>query len=193
ESIVSDARFQSLQHKMRTFLRRPELRLGLAAIQGEQVFMLNYGQQFEHSCLFADSAHRALADFAGSVYERASRQGQPLIIADLATYPDRTPIEDGIMGRGVRSMIVAPLHYQDELIGTLELESPNPGELTPMIALKLREVLPLFSMAVKRALEELNHRVQAIIKEKCTAIHPSVEWRFRQAAFHAMERRRESA
>src|SRR5262249_34693918 len=47
----------------------------------------------------------------------------------------------------------------------------------------------LFSMAVRRSVEELDSRIQAIIKEQCTAIHPSVEWRFRQAAFVAMERR----
>jgi hypothetical protein len=189
ESIVSNTRFQSLQDKLRTFLRRGDLRLGLAAIRGEQVFMLNYGHQFEHSCLFADSAHHTLKEFAGSVYERASRQGHPLVIADLATYPERTCIEDAILERGVRAMIVAPLHYQDRLIGTLELGSPKPGDLTPMSALKLREVLPLFSMAVKRSLEELDTRIQAIIKEQCTAIHPSVEWRFRVAALQAMERR----
>jgi len=192
ESIVSNARFQSLQDKLRTFLRRPDLQLGLAAIQREQVFLLNYGRQFEHSCLFADSTHHTLKEFAGSVYDRACRQGSPLIISDLAAYPDRTCIEDAILGRGVRSMIVAPLHYQDQLIGTLELGSPNPGDLTPMSALKLREVLPLFSMAVKRSLEELDHRIQSLIKEKCTAIHPSVEWRFRQAALQAMERRAQS-
>jgi hypothetical protein len=189
ESIVSSTRFQSLQDKLCTYLRRCDLQLGLAAIRGEQVFMLNYGRQFEHSCLFADSAHHTLKEFAGSVYERASRQGHPLVIADLASYPQRTCIEDAILERGVRALIVAPLHFQDQLIGTLELGSSTPSALTPMSALKLREVLPLFSMAVKRSLEELDHRIQAIIKEKCTAIHPSVEWRFRQAALHAMERR----
>ena len=64
----------------------------------------------------------------------------------------------------------------------LELSSAQPGDLHAMNAMKLREVLPLFSMAVKRSMEELNTRIQAIIKEQCTAIHPAVEWRFRQAA-----------
>ena len=35
-------------------------------------------------------------------------------------------------------------------------------------------------------MEELNTRVQAVIKEQCTAIHPAVEWRFRQAAINWM-------
>jgi hypothetical protein len=39
--------------------------------------------------------------------------------------------------------------------------------------------------------EELDARVQAMIKEKCTAIHPVVEWRFRKAVFNAIERKGE--
>jgi GAF domain len=189
ESIVSDTRFKRLQDKLCTLLRRPDLRLGLAAIQGERVFVLNSGRPIEHSCLFADSVHHTVADFAGSIYDRACQQGQPLVIEDLATYAERTEIENDMLENGVRSMIVAPLHYQDQLIGTLELDSSQPGALRPIAAMKLREVLPLFSMAVRRSVEELDSRIQAIIKEQCTAIHPSVEWRFRQAAFVAMERR----
>jgi len=193
ESIVSASRFQSLETKLCTLLRQPDLRLGLAAIQGERVFMLNYSCRMQYSCIFADSVHRRVSDFAGSIYERAIRQGEPLIIDDLAAYPDRTPIEDGVLHTGVRNVVIAPLYYDNALVGTLDLGSPTPGALNVMTALKLREVLPLFSMAVRRSLEDLNQRVQTIIKERCTAIHPAVEWRFRQAALNAMERRAASA
>src|SRR5262249_35559461 len=36
ESIVSGARFESLQAKLRTLFRRPSLQLGLAAVQGDR-------------------------------------------------------------------------------------------------------------------------------------------------------------
>ncbi|HYB44755.1 MAG TPA: GAF domain-containing protein, partial [Candidatus Methylomirabilis sp.] len=52
---------------------------------------------------------------------------------------------------------------------------------------QLKDVLPLFSMAVKRSMDELEGRVQALIKEKCTAIHPVVEWRFRKAVLDGLE------
>ncbi len=52
------------------------------------------------------------------------------------------------------------------------------------------QILPLFSVALKRALDEFNNQVQGIIKEKCTAVHPSVEWRFRKAAFGHLDRLR---
>jgi hypothetical protein len=44
-------------------------------------------------------------------------------------------------------------------------------------------------MAVKRSMGEFDTRIQAVIKEKCTAIHPSVEWRFRRAVTNTLERR----
>ena len=188
ESIVSSARFDTLQTRLQTLLRRPDLRLGLAAIEGDRVLELSSGASCEHPCIFADSVHRTLSDYVGSVYHRASVEGKPLFIEDLAAYPDRTAVEQNMLDNGVRSLVVSPLHYQDATIGTLLLTSPRPGDLNSLQAPRIHEVLPLFSMAVKRSADELDMRVQAFIKEKCTAIHPVVEWRFRKAVFDGLER-----
>src|SRR5262249_56149043 len=48
----------------------------------------------------------------------------------------------------------------------------------------------VFSMAVERSVEELNSRIQTVINEQCTAIHPTVEWRFRRAVLNGFERQR---
>ncbi len=188
ESIVSNARFISLQERLRALLRRPDLTIGLAAMQGNQVFVLNYGGQCKSDCIASHSRTYSISDFAGSIYERAVTKGETIVIEDLTTYPDRTSVEDEMIQYGVRNMVVAPLYYQDELIGTLDLKSPNPGDLNELNCMKLVDVLPLFSMAIKRSIEELNHRVQAVIKEKCTAIHPAVEWRFQKAAISLIQK-----
>jgi hypothetical protein len=187
ESIVSTDRFRELEDKLRTLLRRPALRLGLAAFHDGRVFVLNYNSEMEHGCIFADTEHLRMSDFTGSVHERAVSQGRPLVMDDLIDDPRRTAYEDSLLEHGIRNILVAPLHYQDKTIGTVELTSPNPGDLGPVSLIKLREVLPLFSMAVRRSLDELESRVQAVIKEKCTAIHPSVEWRFRRAVLDSIE------
>jgi GAF domain-containing protein len=190
DSIVSQTQFQALQAKLRTFFRRPDLQLGLAAVEGDRVLVLNDASGHEQACIFADSAHHTTADFAGSVYERACLQNSPLIIEDLQSYPDRTPVEEDLIKSGVRNFICAPLHYQDKVIGTLELVSPRAGDLNATHLPRLQEVLPLFSMAVQRSVEELNSRIQTVINEQCTAIHPTVEWRFRKAVLNGFERQR---
>jgi hypothetical protein len=188
ESIVSQTRFVGLQDRLRTLFRRPDLRLGLAAVDGERVLILNYGAQLEHACIFADSVHHRIEEFAGSVYDRAVRSGRPVLVDDLAHLEPRTAIEDDMVRRGIRAFLCAPLHYQDRVIGTLELESPRPGDLDATHLPKLAEVLPLFSMAVQRSMDELNTRIQTQIKERFTAIHPVVEWRFRKAVLDGLER-----
>jgi GAF domain-containing protein len=193
ESIVSHTRFVALQDKLRTLFRRPDLRFGLAALDGDQVLVLNYGGDSEHACIFADSRHHTVEEFRGSVYERAVTQGSPLVVEDLADMPNRTPADDELIEWGLRNIIVAPLLYQDRVIGTLELGSPTPGDLDATHLPKLHQILPLFSMAVQRSMEELNSRIQAFIKEKCTAIHPVVEWRFRKAVLKGFEQHREDA
>jgi len=192
ESIVSSTRFESLQAKLRTLFRRPSLHLGLAAVEGDRVLVLNDAMSHDRASIFADSAHHKTSEFTGSLYERAVIQNRPIIIGDLAAWPDRTRSEEELIAAGARTFVCAPLHYQDKVIGTLELISPRPGDLNATHLPKLEEVLPLFSMAVQRSVEELDARVQAMIKEKCTAIHPVVEWRFRKAVLNTMERESES-
>ena len=189
ESVVSSVAFARLEKHLQAYLRRPRLALGLAAFEDQQVFMLGHGGRLEHGCIYADSSHHTKSQFAGSIFERAVTRGEPLVVEDLVAWPGRTWIEDKLVDAGVRSILVAPLRYQDEVIGVLELTSDRPGDVNPTQAFQLREVLPLFSMAVKRSMDELDTRIQAVIKQTCTAIHPSVEWRFRRAVLNTMERR----
>jgi hypothetical protein len=193
ESIVSEARFLELQQRLRTLFRRPDLRLGLAAIDGDRVLILNYGARLEHACIFADSVHHRLEEFAGTVYDRVVSNRRSVIVDDLAGLEGRTAIEDHLVAAGLRGFLCAPLLYQDRVIGTLELGSPHPGDLDASHLPKLQEVLPLFSMAVQRSMEELNTRVQTQIKERFTAIHPVVEWRFRKAVLDGLERAGDAA
>jgi GAF domain len=191
ESIVSKARFESLQAKLRTLFRRPGLHLGLAATEGDRVLVLNDAMSHDHASIFGDWMHHKTSEFKGSLYERAVVQDRPVMIDDLTAWPDRTQWEDELVARGARTFVCAPLHYQDRVIGTFELISTRPGDLNATHLPKLEEVLPLFSMAVQRSVEELDTRVQAIIKEKCTAIHPVVEWRFRKAVLKGIENQAE--
>lgn len=189
ESLISTRRFDDLQAKLRTLFRRPALRFGLAACQGQQIYMLRSDAEMAHHCIYADSRHCTETDLGGSVYERVFQQGEMVLIEDLTAYGPHTALETELLQRGIRNLVVAPLFYQDTCIGALELGSPQPGDLHALNTVKLQEVLPLFAMAVQRSMDELDTRLQAVIKEQCTAIHPAVEWRFRQAATRWIERR----
>ena len=88
---------------------------------------------------------------------------------------------------GINNIILVLLRSHGETFGILELGSPNPNDLDNFSLGKVEQFMPLFSVAVKRNAEEIENRVQAIIKERFTAIHPVLEWRFKEAALNFLE------
>jgi hypothetical protein len=184
ETMTSQEGFSRLQAGLRTFLGNPRVMVGLAATQEEGVLLLNRGC----NCIFLDSQHVSLSDFQGSVFQKAIGGENIVCTSDLRQEPSSSPVDQEILASGLRSLLVAPLKYQGKPIGVLQLGSPEEGDLGPMDALMAQQILPLFSMALKRGLDQLESQIQAVIKEKCTALHPSVEWRFRKAALDHLRR-----
>jgi len=190
QSIFSADGFKRLQERLRVLFRRPDLRAGIGAVHGDQVLVLSDGCQMKANCIFTNSNHIPMSEIEGSVWLRAVEQGSVLRISDLKAEPDLTPAERLVLEMGCRSMLISPLFYQGEAIGTLEIMSPRPRDLGSIDAMLVKQITPIFSVALKRGLDEMNNTIQSIIKEKCTAVHPSVEWRFQKAAFSHMDRLR---
>jgi len=192
ENIVARDGFQKIQERLRTLFRRPDLIAGLDAITKDQVLQISSGCEMSHCCIFKDSRHIPISEFKETFYHKALQGHEVIRIPDVnkecsTDHSEPKPVEEDLIQAGTRSLMIAPLHYQEKNIGIFHLGSPTPGDLGPMDALLMSQIQPLFSMAVKRALDDLDNQVQCIIKEKCTAVHPSVEWRFRNAAFHHLE------
>jgi GAF domain-containing protein len=182
-SIISMDKFLELQQKLRSYLRLPDIKLGLAAFNGEWKMMLDYGNKIGLSFIMNDKIKNSCENIKDSIYAAAFSDNNPIVIDDLTRLENKTVIEEEIIKQGILNIIIAPLYYQDELVGILELGSPNTGDLNSLVIKKLKEVLTLFSIAVSRNIEEMQNKIQALINEECTAIHPTVEWRFKSAAF----------
>ena len=188
-SIISLDRFLELQQNLRNYLRLPDIKLGLVSFSGEWKMMLDYGNKIGLSFIMNEKIKNSCESIRNSVYAKAFEEKNPVIIDDLTAITNKTAVEEGIIEQGITNIILAPLYYQEELVGILELGSPNKGDLNSLVVRKLKEVLSLFSIAVSRNIEDFQNKIQALIKEECTAIHPTVEWRFKQAAFSLLHQK----
>ncbi|CAB5098709.1 hypothetical protein D3OALGB2SA_1695 [Olavius algarvensis associated proteobacterium Delta 3] len=190
DSLVSTSSFLKLQDRLRTLFRKPDLIAGIAALHNGQVLLLNSGSNMEHRCIFSDTTHVPMERFSGSPYQTATVDQRTIRIPDKHEDSWFKHDTEGMAPGGVRSMMIVPLVHKGTCIGTLDMATPEPGDFRPMDSMLVERIQPLFAMAVKKALDDLESSIQATIKEKCTAIHPSVEWRFRHAALHHFERLR---
>lgn len=190
DAVMGKRSIEQLQKLLQTYFRQADLRMGITAIDypRERAVSHRYRIRFDflahkHECLLSEAN-------ANSIYEKVCRYDEILLIEDLEAVSHKTPIEKDLLEEGIKSIIVAPLkNKQGKVIGILEIGSPNPFQLHSFIELKFKEIVDLFAMAVERSRDEVDNRIEAIIREKYTAVHPSVEWKFIENAFSILESR----
>jgi hypothetical protein len=182
------ARLGEVQGHLRSLLTKPDLEIGIIALETDQVNELASSRVIGRSLLLANSEMPACPKLKLSSYARAIQERKPVFLSDLGTSEEVTGLEWKVFQMGYGSMAVIPLVSGDRLVGLLELASKEPKGLTRRDEVGLIEVVQLLSTALSRVLEEREHRIQALIKRRYTAIHPVVEWRFREAALRQMDK-----
>lgn len=190
DAVMEEQKIRGLEQLLRNYFDLPDIRLGITAIDYplENAVAHKYKIRFD---FLADQFEKLLAaEHTNSLYEKACKYREVLLIEDLTELNRKTPIEEGLIEKGIRSIIVAPLFNKNErVIGLLEIGSPKPYEIHSFVELKFKEIIGMFSMAVERSREEMDNRVEAVIREQYTALHPSVEWKFIQNAYDLLEKR----
>ena len=190
DSMASLEKIDRLQHRIRNLLGCPELSLGLIAFDRRaDVDAIEGARAVGRSLLLCDECAPTCPNRADSHYAGVFQGADPVIVQDLKRSKVRTGYEHRLREHGHRSLLLYPLGVEDQLVGLMELASPRPGDLTAFNARRLVDVVPLFATTLKRNADELDDRVQAVIKRQYTAIHPSVEWRFREAALRYLEQK----
>jgi len=85
---------------------------------------------------------------------------------------------------GIRSLIICPLKQNNDLIGILEITSETASKLNHTHISRVESTVPLFTLALEKSADGLDNQIDKVIKEQFTAIQPSVEWRFTEAALN---------
>ena len=83
---------------------------------------------------------------------------------------------------GFKSLLLAPLMHHDECIGLVEYGSKSAHAFDFYSVSRLLNISQHVATAINHVHEGEHERMMAVIKQTCTAIHPSVEWRFQEMA-----------
>ena len=176
-------RLEQIQEKLRVLFARPTLQLGIAAYDEKKQAFVDFGRKINHSFLTKQMQNLSVSGGFHQLYARLLQERRPLVLSDVARTTELPEeLREQILGLGIRSAILALLPYGNDTVGLLELGSAEVDDLDEFDMELVSQFVPLFAVAVKRNAEDLQTRIQAIIKEKFTAIHPTMEWRFTDAA-----------
>ncbi|MEM1136621.1 MAG: GAF domain-containing protein [Bacteroidota bacterium] len=193
DAIISKEKFGKLEQKLRELYELPDLKLGIVSFSNENEgngikiwnSIISEEEMKKNICRTGMTKEEA---FNGCVYHRMKQSGEAQTISSLEEETEGSIVEQVLLQKGIKSIMVSPLSYNGEPLGGIELASTNAYDFSNSSTILLEEILPIFSLAAKRSLEELESKLQAIIKEQYTAVHPSVEWKFVQTALSRMDR-----
>ncbi|MFK7846833.1 MAG: GAF domain-containing protein [Rhodothermales bacterium] len=183
DALSSPAKIEQIQGRIRSLMRMPDLNVGLVSIARGDFDKITSIQPLGRSILLSKGVAPSCPMWNKSLYSMVcDGRREPMVMQNLDAYENKTGFEIYLIEQGYHNILLAPLHYEDGLVGILEVASPNPNDLNGFTMNKLDEIMGLFALAIHRGMDEQEDRVQAIIKEQYTSIHPAVEWRFREAA-----------
>jgi hypothetical protein len=115
-------------------------------------------------------------------FQKENPEPMPVSIVDQSLFgfaPHLKPLYD----RGTRSYAYYPIQNSEGLLGLLELSSTEPNVLTQQVIANLETAIPLLSLAMLKSRDEFDNRIEKLVKEKFTALQPSVEWKFSEVAW----------
>jgi hypothetical protein len=183
-ALQNEASLDKLQQQLSQFLGVEGLEIGFEAFDEEGCSIKALHGAIRPSKLLGERIESSVDEcFCDYSYAALIEKRDFFAISNVKEMKDApSPFIRRMYEREVGSFIVAPLKYNHKIIAFIELTSPKQGVLNSMVASKLRNVLPMFTVAVSRSIDQHQTALEAIIQDKFTSIHPAVTWRFFESA-----------
>ena len=123
--------------------------------------------------------------FCQDIIHKVFKDKELIAISDIDVYGKHTNyngLYKSLHSKNIQSFILVPLKLKDDLYGIMEIVSTHKFELNSINAYKLKDVIPVFKIAIKRIMEEFENKLESIIQENYTSLHPTVKWKFHEQA-----------
>ena len=190
ESVLSEKRLEQMQGVMQDYLGVADLRLGILALDFPRLRSTQHSQLIRQDIL-ADHVDDILnPSYGATIYFETCEEGRTMIYDDLRDCrADNGPLDEMILEEGYRSLVLVPLLGRGRrVIGMIELASAQPYAFRNLVLYRIDALVPLFRQAMRRNRDEMEAKVQQVMRQTFTALDPSVEWRFVEAAAEIIER-----
>ncbi|MGY4386144.1 hypothetical protein ACVWYN_003194 [Pedobacter sp. UYP24] len=87
----------------------------------------------------------------------------------------------------VKAYALFPLYYNGKLVGCLELYTKDVTQFNGGTLTKIEAAFPLLAQLCQNIIIDFSNDIQDVITDKFTALQPSIQWRFNEAAYNYMQ------
>lgn len=192
DALIMPDSVEQIRKSLSSLLQIPQLKTGFILWDKERHLLQSLGYGFWNSIALSDKKTKRIEEaFCSKSDDTLFNKNCPFLYPEIKEdESNKTVLYANLVRHKLKSYIAIPLMYNGDLIGILELGSEKANELNSITPHKLEEVVPLFTTALIRSQEEFENQLESIIRQKCTAIHPTVAWRFTEAAENYLNNQR---
>ncbi len=183
---------ENIERNLKVLFQTKDLRLGISKINYHSGKDLTRFRG-EKSILFDEGQICLEKHMCSAILSNVFENKEILAISDVEKY-GKTQSYDAFYTQmkkaNVQSAILLPIKSVEKHFVMLELVSSTPLTFHSINLNKLKDIIPVIEVAAKRISEEEQNVYDSFIQEYYTSIHPSVRWRFYEAAEHFYAQKR---
>ena len=190
DTVLSERRLTQIERVMQDYLRVPDLKLGALALDYPRRRAACHSSLIRQDILAQRVPDMLAPELGSTIYYEVCVDAKTTIYDDLRECrTDKRALDEMLIDEGYLSLVLVPLLGRNHhVIGIVELASPRPRAFQKLVLYQLDAIVPLFRQAMRRSRDEMETKVQTVMRQTFTALDPSVEWRFIEAATEIIER-----
>ena len=183
DTLVNDESFKKI---FRSIFDIPDLKIGITVYDSEENALIKtrYNDVEIDSFILNDKMSKTISEFKNdSLLKTSILKREPIFIQNLEQYSSSNSdsvLLKVLLEQNIQSLIIAPIVSRKGIIGTIELVSETKYAINKKSLSRLKLILPIITNTLERSLEATANRIDAIIQNEYTSIHPSVYWKFKQ-------------
>ena len=190
KALQSNACMDVIVEHLKIVMQSDNIKIGISAFRENQAKILvlneNY-KSFLHIIDIDDTCTNCMGFFTEEQTESLQNKQALIISKDIEANTNKL-MREQLKEHAIKSYMLVPIQFGNDFIGVLEIASENEDTINQFGYNNLEPLLTFFSAAIKRSINEIDNQIRNILLNRYTPIHPSVEWKFIEAAENFYEK-----
>ena len=185
---TSTDNFSKIRYHIQTIMNMDDLQIGIVGLENQKIILPPEKDSKSYFLAKGLNSVNSKKVLCSKAINQLLNNKEPFILPDVDKYYNLSGSQLGknLVDNDIKSYVAVPLLDKEELLGFIEFASPKKYALNTFVNARMEDLIPIMAMAAARFKEEAANKIEALIQQECTTIHPSVKWRFEEDAKNFM-------
>jgi hypothetical protein len=177
--------FKNISESLKILLSNNDIDFGLLPVLRINSKVVFSHESYTYSMVMKNAMEKGMdEDEFQRMAEAYFQDPKRFLLNDIDLLTPQDHFTELLVMNEIKSYALIPIFHNGHIAGILEVFSKQVNPITEELLSKLDVSLPFLAQILQNNIDDFHNRVDSIIKDKFTSIQPSVQWKFKEAAWH---------